>query len=345
MNITLISTLALGALALPAAAQADTVKTTDYAVSIIGTADYNRADADTETAVQHDIAVDFQTRIPRFSFRDGVPEDSTGAIGTASVRRGSYVIQGTGASVRCASHAATDVTGGGLDATWSRERSSFATRVIGGFTVAIGACDVPMDWSIPFGSGGDPVGVGLWDGTFTMPASRVGEASMSFPLKGVVQGAGCPFTHALTVQCSLTWDAVVTFTKTGERTEAFDEDDLLVPLEPKPTSKAPQADPKAAASADDLVPVVAKARLAPNLARTTLPIACRKACAGTVTATAAGRTLDRRAFRAAAGRTAVAKLRFDAADRRAIRRAGKVRLEVRGRVGDRPVRRTLTVRR
>ena len=78
-------------------------------------------------------------------------------------------------------------------------------------TVNVGGChSVLGDWTLPMNSGGHEVGIGIFDGTFTMPASSVGEGSMTFPLSGEVTGAECPFHHFNTALCSLTWDAVVT---------------------------------------------------------------------------------------------------------------------------------------
>jgi hypothetical protein len=81
------------------------------------------------------------------------------------------------------------------------------------------------------------------------------------------------------------------------------------------------------------------AKLSRSAAFATVPVACSAACAGTVSATAAGsggkaraaasRVLATRRFQATPGRPARVTLRFGAAARRAIRRAGGVRLTVR----------------
>jgi opacity protein-like surface antigen len=341
-----LTLLALAALAAPAAA--DTVPTYDYAVTIQGTADYNRADIDDDTTAQHDVALQFETEIPRLHFRDGVPEDSHGARGTATVTHGSYVITGgTGTQVRCTTHTAEDTNGGGLDAHWTREKTTFATRVLDSVLVKVGGCDSVMgDWMLPITSGGDEVGVGIFDGRFDMPASRVGEASMTFPLSGEVTGAGCPFNHFNSVLCSLTWEALVTFTRIGEGVEEeVDDDDLLVPIVPDKTPPAPpQPQPQPGPAADLLNPVAAKPRLARNLASASLPFQCDEACTGTLTAKARGRTLARSTARGAADRTVTAVVRFDKRDRRAIRRAKAVQLTLKVKAGARTTRRAVTVR-
>jgi hypothetical protein len=350
MNRLLTLTLiALGALAAPAAA--GTIPTIDYAVTIQGTADYNRADVDGEASAQHDIALQFETQIPRLRYTGRVAEDSSGARGTAAVTHGSYVITGAnGLQVRCTSHTVGDTSGGGLDATFGEHATTFATRVLDSVTVDVGGCDGQMpSWSLPMGSGGQPVGVGIFDGAFTIAHARIGEAKMTFPLSGEVTGAECPFNHFNTALCSLTWEAVVTFTRTGEGEVSDDGDDLLVPLVPDPEpAPAPAPDPDddlLVPLVDDLlVPLTAKPQMARNLSRASLPFRCSEACTGTLTAKARGKTLAKAAVNAAAQRTATAVVRFDGRDRRVIRRAKAVRLMLKVRAGERTVQRVVTVR-
>jgi hypothetical protein len=351
MNRLLILTLvACAALAAPAAA--DTAPYIDYAVTIEGTADYNRADVDDDTTAQHDIGLKFKTEIPRLRFRDGVAEDSTGALGTASATRGSYVITGgSGVQVRCTSHTVGDTNGGGLDATFGEHATTFATRVIDSVTVDVGGCDSVLgDWSLPMGSGGHEVGVGIFDGTFTMPHSRIGEASMTFPLKGEVTGGECPFNHFNTALCSLTWDAVVTFTRIGEGEVTDNDDDLFVPIVPGPPAPPP-ADPDddllvpITPDADDLLLYVsAKPRMAQNLSSASLAFRCEDACKGTLTAKARGKTLATTTVKGAAGKVTSAVVRFDRRDRKVIRRAKAVQLTLKVRDGARPARRSAPVR-
>jgi hypothetical protein len=346
-----LSLIALGLLAAPAAA--DTIPTIDYAVTIEGTADYNRADVDDDASAQHDIALKFKTEIPSLRFVGNAAEDSSGARGTASVTHGSYVITGgNGIQVRCTSHSVGDTNGGGLDATFGQDATTFATRVLDSVTIDVGGCDGQMgNWSLPMGSGGQPVGVGIFDGAFKLPHSRVGEATMSFPLSGEVTGAECPFNHFNTALCSLTWDAVVTFTRIGEGEVGANDDDLFVPIPPAPTPP-PATDPDddlvvplvPPNDHDLLVPLTAKPRMARNLSSASLPFQCSEACKGTLTATARGKTLAKGAVKAAAGKTANAVVRFDKADRKVIRRAKAVRLTLKVRAGGRTTRRAVTVR-
>jgi hypothetical protein len=344
--------LALGALALPATATADPLRAVDYAVTIDGIGDYNRADVAAETAVQHDIGFGFRTTIPKITFYDNAAAaDAAGTQGTVTITRGSYVIQGPTASARCHSHEVVGVKPGRLGAIRNAGATTFATRVIGDFSVDVGGCDVPMTWPrMDFGDGA-PLGGGRFDSSFTVPSGRIGEAVMNFPLKGEATGTRCPLHLPITALCSLTWNATVTLTRTAVR----DESDQVAPVpivpDPKP---APKPEPKPVPQVDDdllvpivddlVVPLAAKAKLAPSLSGASLPLMCPKGCRGTVTATASGRTLAKRAFTAAAGRTTTAALRFDAADRRAIRRARKVTLTVRARSGSRTIRKAVTLR-
>ena len=322
-------------LAVPATGEAS-IRTVDYHVEIAGSADYNRADADAEASAQHDEAIDFRTTIPKLTFHGRVADDSAGALGTASVRHGSYVITGPSGQVRCASHSIGDVAGGGLDATFAEDRTTFAARVIDSLTVAVGGCDLAGmgTWQLPITSGGQEVGVGIFDGAFTVPHERIGEATMTFPLKGEVTGTSCPMFHAQTVLCSLTWNATVTFSRIGEGEESGDAPE--VPLERDPARPDPDD--------DLLVPLVAKAKLAGNLSRASLPVSCTVACRGTLTATAGGRTVAKAKVALKAGGTGRATVRFGRADRRAIRRAGRVRLALKVSGGGETVRRTVTLR-
>jgi hypothetical protein len=293
-------------LAFPAGAAAQV--RTEYAVTIAGTADYNRADADGDASAQHDISFDFETKIPKVTFFDNVAEDSSGALGTAAIRRGHYVIRGESGSITCTDHAILGTTGGGFDATYGQKATTFAVRVVDSVDVEV-RCGEPVGpWTLAMGSGAAEVGMGIFDGSFTMPHDMVGEGQMVFPLKGEVTGAECPFNHFNTVMCSLTWNATVTFKRTKMDVEP-------VPIVPGEEDE------------DLLVPIVAKAKLSKDLRSATLPVTCSASCSGTLTAAVGGRTLARRAFKAS--EAATVKLRFDAADRRAIERAGRVKLTLR----------------
>lgn len=343
-----IALLAFAALAAPAAAQ--TYKTTDYAVTIEGTADYNRADTDEGTTAQHDLAIKFKTEIPSLRFVGDTAEDSTNATGTASVTHGSYVITGdTGTQVRCDSHTVGASKGGTLDATSLGEATTFATRVLDPVMVSVSGCQAGMPgWGFQMGSGDHPVGVGIFDGAFAIPHSRIGEASMTFPLSGEVTGNECPFFHFNTALCSLTWDAVVTFTRIAEGEVNLD-DDLLVPIVPDPPK--PPVDPDddmlvpIVPPADDdlLVPISAKPRMTRNLSSASLPFRCEEACKGTLTAKAAGKKLATATVKAAPGKVATAVVKFDRRDRRVIKRAKSVRLTLEVKGGGRTDKRSVTV--
>jgi hypothetical protein len=348
-RLLILTLLALGALTAPAAAQ--TYKTTDYAVTIEGTADYNRADTDDGTTAQHDLALTFKTEIPSLRFVGDTAEDSSNATGTASVTRGSYVITGdTGTQVRCTSHAVGASKGGELDATSLGDATTFSARVLDPVMVSVSGCQAQMPgWGFQMGSADHPVGVGIFDGSFKVPHSRVGEASMTFPLSGEVTGNECPFFHFNTALCSLTWDAVVTFTRIGQGEIDLGDDDLFVPLVPDPPKPPAIPDDMLVpivppAAGDLLTPISAKPRMTSDLSRASLPFQCAEACKGTLTAKAAGKTLAKSAVKGAPGKLATAVVRFDRADRKAIRRAKSVRLTLNVRAGARTMKRAVTLR-
>ena len=319
-----------------AAAPAMAEQRIDYAMTVEGTIDYNRADADGDATAQHDETVDFRTYVPRLSFFGEVPEATAPALGTATLRRGSFTVTGETSGFSCGEHTLTDVTGGGYEAASQADRAVITIRTIDSFTVRVGGCPGGLGpWDYAFASGGMPVGVGIFDGVVMLPHSRIGEGSMTFPLSGAVTGAECPNAHFNTVLCSLTWDATVTFTRTGE--EEMDGEFEPVPITPGPTP------PPAQEEDDLLVPLVPRAKLARSLASASLPFTCSAACAGTLTAKARGTRLARRAFSEEAGDTSV-KLRFDRADRRAIRRAGKVRLTLAATVAGEAVKESVVLR-
>jgi hypothetical protein len=320
-----------------AAAPAIAEQRIDYAMTVDGTIDYNRADDDGGATAQHDERIDFRTHVPKLSFFGEVPEITAPALGTATLVHGSYAVQGDTGGYTCGEHTLTDVTGGGFEATAGAGRAVISLRAIDSFTVRVGGCPGGLgNWDYPFTSGGMPVGTGIFDGVIMLPHDRIGEGSMTFPLSGAVAGSECPNAHFNTALCSLTWDATVTFTRTGE--EEMDGEFEPVPMKPGPTP------PPAAEEEDDLlVPLVAQAKLAKSLASASLPFSCSAACTGTLTAKAGGARIARKQFTEEAGETAV-KVRFDRADRRAIRRAGKVKLTLAATVAGEAVKERVVLR-
>jgi hypothetical protein len=308
----------------------------DYAMTVEGTLDYNRADVDGDASLQHDETLDFRTHVPKLSFFGDAVQATAPALGTATLRRSAFTMSGESGSFSCAQHTLTDVTGGGYEAAYQADRSVFSIRVIDAFTIRVGGCPANLGpWDYAFTSGGVPAGAGIFDGTIMLPHTRIGEASMTFPLTGAVTGAECPNAHFNTALCSLTWDATVTFTRTGEG--EIDPEVDPVPLEPVP------APPPAPEEDDLLVPLVAQAKLAGSLASASVPFTCAAACEGTLTAKARGTRLARKAFGAEQGEARV-KLRFDRADRRAIRRAGKVKLTLAATIAGEAVKRIIVLR-
>jgi hypothetical protein len=320
-----------------AAAPAMAEQRIDYAMTVDGTIDYNRADDDGGATAQHDERIDFHTHVPKLSFFGEYLESTAPALGTATLVHGSYTVQGDTGGYGCGDHSLRDVTGGGYESITQAGRSVISIRTVDSFTVGVGGCPGGLgNWDYPFTSGGMPVGTGIFDGVVMLSHDRIGDGSMSFPLSGAVSGGECPNAHFNTALCSLTWDATVTFTRTGE--EEMDGEFEPVPIPPGPTP------PPAAAEEDDLlVPSVPQAKLAKSLGVASLPFTCASACTGTLTATARGTRLARKAFDADSGESRV-KLRFDRADRRAIRRAGKVKLTLAATVGGEATKESVVLR-
>ncbi len=243
-----------------AAAPAMAEQRIDYAMTVDGTIDYNRADDDGGATAQHDERIDFHTHVPKLSFFGEYLEATAPALGTATLVHGSYTVQGDTGGYGCGDHSLRDVTGGGYESVTQAGRSVISIRTVDSFTVSVGGCPGGLgNWDYPFTSGGMPVGTGIFDGVVMLPHDRIGDGSMTFPLSGAVSGGECPNAHFNTALCSLTWDATVTFTRTGE--EEMDGEFEPVPITPGPTP------PPAADEEDDLLVPSVRAGQAGEVAR------------------------------------------------------------------------------
>ncbi len=357
------------ALAAPAAAGAAPVVRYDYAVTIAGHADWNRAGVDGEATEHSDEEFTFLTRVPRMAFLDSVAEDSSGALGSARLVRSNFRIDGGSTSQGCTTGTVKDATAGGWDAHWSATETRFSVRALEGVVITTGGCNgVLTPFDVPITSGGAAVGSGPFDAEFTVPHREIGDATITRTIRGERTGAACPNRWFNTTICSLTWEATVTFTRIGEDTVA-DEDVVPVPIVPAPGTPPqptgpgsvpitpPPADVPGVVVDDPLlVPLVADATLARSAASASLTVGCAEACSGTLVATAvrgragarpaaAARALARTRFRVAAGVRRTVTVRFGAAARRAVRRAGAVRLTLTVAAPGRPAaRRAVTVR-
>jgi hypothetical protein len=161
------------------------------------------------------------------------------------------------------------------------------------------------------------------------------------------QKAACALAQPWTQSCTLSWSGTLTFDLVDvlkvDPNLAVDE--LLLPLEPQPTQPAQRG---------GRMQVPRRASLAPNGSKASVQVTCPAGCSGTVRAYAAGatarsaaageraargarvstgrsagrRALAARRFSAKPGRSVKVTLRFRGTARRAVRRAGGVRLVV-----------------
>ena len=195
---------------------------------------------------------------------------------------------------------------------------------------------------------------GPFDTPFDMPHEAIGMGKIIQLLDDTVTGSRCPGYRDGTVSCSLAWSAKVTFVRTGQQEigpvpdPAPGDEDLVVPL---PGDDEDLVIPLPGPDEDLIIPLPPRGKLSPRAERAQLSLRCATACSGQATAFAAqdrghasaSRALARTRFTGAPGRTTTVTLRFRPQARRAIRRAGGVRvvLGVTPRTGGRPTRRTV----
>jgi hypothetical protein len=195
-----------------------------------------------------------------------------------------------------------------------------------------------------------------------MPHEAIGMGKIIQLLDANVTDDRCPGYGDRTVSCTLAWKATVTFVRTAQRElgpggggqppdGGSDPDGCLIPMPdpdpacPDPDADAddclipmPQPDPACPDPDVDLIPMPPKAAtLSAGARQAKLKLTCRAACSGSATAyptrrgarSSARRPLARTRFTGKAGRPITIVLRFRPKARRAIRRAGAVRIELR----------------
>lgn len=225
-----------------------------------------------------------------------------------------------------------------------------------------------------FGVGSPGTGrTNAYETFFEMPHEAVGMGKIIQLLDRTVTGTSCPgYTEEQTDSCTLTWKATVTFVRTfhaesgepgvkpappGEQTPPpAPAPPVQEPVElgPEDLPLPPRRDEPAPTLEDLFIPLPGSARLAPSGARATVTVVCPTGCQGTAVARPAGararaagaaKPLARTRFRAKPGVETVVALRLGARARRAVRRAGgvKITLDAAPKGGAR-VRRTVVVR-
>jgi hypothetical protein len=240
-----------------------------------------------------------------------------------------------------------------------------------GSLVATVPCAGPLFGpSAPFHLEPEDHGVGT---VVTIHPGTVGNQILGDVFRGTASPEDCPNRTPETVSCDITWEGRAFLHKVSE--ERVDDAQTGHPGAPRPITPPPGYTPPStpapapvstpvpgtAPAPRPAPPVVTPGKLPPNPSAYDVAIRCRTlgGCAGRVTAyprtrstgrgrprahaAAAPRALASTAF-SARGDRASARLRFDAADRRAIRRAGGLRLVV-SVTGAPPVTKTVTLAR
>jgi hypothetical protein len=181
-------------------------------------------------------------------------------------------------------------------------------------------------------------------GDLDIPAATIGDDVIVQTFRDDPSAPGCPNESDTTVLCTFSYTGTITLRKTGdeERHDAPPAPPTTVPVGPAPAPPGPA--PAVPVPVGPVAPPrVTTGKLPPKLSAYEVAIRCRRVgCNGTVKAYPKPRSRGRggRARSAAAPAplatarftsatdSARARLRFDAADRAAIRRAGGIRLVV-----------------
>jgi hypothetical protein len=175
-----------------------------------------------------------------------------------------------------------------------------------------------------------------FDAWFSIPREAIGMGRIIQLLDGELTGNRCPGNQWGGADCTLSYDATVTF---DEFSDTEEPDDPPKPAPAAPTPPAAPATPAAPVPAAAPAPPVPARASSPKLSRSAasaaVRVTCPAGCSGTVTATlprgrrASASSLGSTRFRVAAGATRRVAVRFSPAERRRIRRARGVTLRVR----------------
>ena len=244
---------------------------------------------------------------------------------------------------------------GQMEQPAGRESEGLWIRVLQGGDIKLNSCSGALGAG-PYGmgiDGGDPSRLPPFMDFFEMPYEAIGMGKIIQLLDKTVTGVACPGYYDMTDSCTLRWNAKVTFVRTshievGEPEvgpappEAYDpiDPDEAVPNPPAPPAQPTQPSGPGLPPRDDLddlfIPMPGESKLAPNAASATVTMLCPQGCRGTILATllsggrargaAVKKTLAKKSFVAQAGRRTVVRLRFKPAARRAIKKAGGVKI-------------------
>jgi hypothetical protein len=375
--------LLLAALALCAAwaPSAGAMTQTDYAVTIEGSASYVRHDADPgplgDWTQDASAEWSWKATIPSVTFFDNRFSSTSVGSGTGTVKNASYTLTiptPEGPKVGSCTGKSWETPPQAPVMTGTTEKPEGATsegiyiRVMDGAGVRLDTCSGTLKGSTQgLFLGSSVVGrTNAYETFFEMPHEAVGMGKIIQLIDRTVTGTSCPGYTDSTDSCTLKWKATVTFVRTfhaevGEPEVKPAPQEEQAPAPPSPPAPKDDLDdlfiplPDPPDSDDDLfVPLPGSAKLAPSGASASVAVLCPTGCTGTAVATplargaraaAARKALARTRFAAKPGRRTTVRLRFGARARRAVRRAGGVRIALSARPrGSAPARHTVTLR-
>jgi hypothetical protein len=359
---------------------------TDYRVTIEGSATYQRTDIGPGALgnwVQNQKAeFSWKSEFPTVTFIDKTVATAGGATINASVKSASMDVSiptpegpltGACSGTTWQLPPTPGVISGDVQKPEGAEYEGIWLRVLSGGDIRLDSCSGALGGG-PYGmsvDGGAPDRLAPYVEFFQMPHEAIGMGKIIQLLNKTVTGVPCPGYYGMTDSCNLTWKATVTFVRTSHI--GLDEP-VIGPAPPQPSEPhdPPQPVEPAGPSAperpttpskhvpgvdleDLFIPLPDEATLSRSGASATVPVLCAGGCRGTAVATAlrggrahgaAAKPLARATFVAAAGRKTLVRLRFRPAARRAIRKAGGIKVALTATPnGGAPQRTTLTIRR
>lgn len=316
----------------PSPAQALTLS--EYAVTIEGSGDYYRHDAQGAGTFERQAKLTWRTTIPSVTFVGKELGDTSPArisTGVAEARDDLVLPTPTGTFAGFCKGGRTAVRAGQLGRALvpaGDGREGLDIRVLGGVEIELRDCGgdkVVSPTTLVLGNGHQQLGSGAFDVSVEMPHEAIGMGKVIELVGGGATGRQCPQWTNATVTCTLRWKATVTLDRIRQQELGAhgspEGPDVVV--EPPPPPPPPPRDigplplePHDPGTGEPL----ARGRLTSSGA--TVTIACPAGCTGTATATNRGRRLARSRFTVLAGRPKQVRLRF----RR--RRSGPVRVTV-----------------
>ena len=374
--------VALGLLAF-CAPSASALTQTDYAVTIEGSASYVKHDAFPmpQGDWTEDAAAEWtwKATIPNVTFFDNRFNGGAGATVTGAVKSSSYTLTiptlegpkvGACTGKGWESLPSAPIMSGTTEKPEGATSEGIFIRVMEGGGIRLDQCSGTLKGSTQgLSLASNALGrTHAYETFFEMPHEAVGMGKIIQLLNKTVTGTSCPNYNELgTDSCTLKWKATVTFVRTFHA-EIGEPEVKPAPPEEQPAPPAPPSDPpidpeelpvppKPAPLPEDdddlFIPLPGSAKLAPGNASATVAVLCPTGCKGTATATpkggrarsAAAKALARTRFTARPGVRTTVRLRFPNRARRAIRRAGgvKIALDV-APPGGAPIRRTVVLR-